>query len=120
MVANVLNMFRVEDLRIKVLFTLSMIFVYRLGCFVPAPGIDIDAIQLLKETTDENGGALAFLRLFSGGALTQFAIFALGIMPYITASIIMQILGLGNVLIIIGTGMKKVLRVIGWTILKGA
>ena len=41
-----------------------MIFIYRLGCFVPAPGIDIDAIQLLKETTDENGGALAFLRPF--------------------------------------------------------
>ena len=67
MAANVLNMFRVEDLRNKVLFTLGMIFIYRLGCFVPAPGIDIDAIQLLKETTDENGGALAFLRLFSGG-----------------------------------------------------
>ena len=93
MAASILNMFRVEDLRNKVLFTLGMLALYRVGCFVPAPGIDIDAIQLLKETTDENGGALAFLRLFSGGALTQFAIFALGIMPYITASIIMQILG---------------------------
>jgi preprotein translocase subunit SecY len=93
MAASILNMFRVEDLRNKVLFTLGMLALYRVGCFVPAPGIDIDAIQLLKESTDENGGALAFLRLFSGGALTQFAIFALGIMPYITASIIMQILG---------------------------
>ena len=53
MAANVLNMFRVEDLTNKVLFTLSMIFIYRLGGFIPAPGIDIDAIQLLKETTDE-------------------------------------------------------------------
>ena len=93
MAASILNMLRVEDLRNKVLFTLGMLALYRVGSFVPAPGIDIDAIQLLKETTDENGGALAFLRLFSGGALTQFAIFALGIMPYITASIIMQILG---------------------------
>ena len=62
MAANVLNMFRVADLRNKVLFTLSMIFIYRLGCFIPAPGIAIDAIQLLKETTDENGGALRFYR----------------------------------------------------------
>jgi preprotein translocase subunit SecY len=90
---KVLNMFRVEDLRNKILFTLSMLVLYRVGSFIPAPGIDIDAIQVLRDRTDESGGALAFLRLFSGGALTQFAIFALGIMPYITASIIMQILG---------------------------
>jgi preprotein translocase subunit SecY len=91
--ATVLNMFRVRDLRNKIFFTLFMLGLYRVGAYIPAPGIDIDAIQLLRESTDENGGALAFLRLFSGGALTQFAIFALGIMPYITGSIIMQILG---------------------------
>ena len=91
--ASILNVFRVEDLRNKILFTLSMLVLYRVGTHIPAPGIDIDAIQVLRQRTDETGGALAFLRLFSGGALTQFAIFALGILPYITASIIMQILG---------------------------
>ena len=93
MAGNVLNMFRVTDLRNKILFTLGIIGLYRIGAFIPAPGIDIDAIQLLRQRSEETGGALAFLRLFSGGALTQFAIFALGILPYITASIIMQILG---------------------------
>jgi preprotein translocase subunit SecY len=91
--ATVLNMFRVRDLRNKIFFTLLILGMYRVGAYIPAPGIDIDAIQVLRDSTDENGGALAFLRLFSGGALTQFAIFALGIMPYITGSIIMQILG---------------------------
>jgi preprotein translocase subunit SecY len=84
-------MFRVVDLRNKILFTLLMIAVYRLGSFIPAPGIDINAVQQLKEQADQ-GGVLGFLQLFSGGALTQFAIFALGIMPYITSSIIIQIL----------------------------
>ena len=91
--SSILNVFRVEDLRNKILFTLSMLVLYRVGTHIPAPGIDIDAIQVLRDRTDETGGALAFLRLFSGGALTPFAIFALGILPYITASIIMQILG---------------------------
>ena len=91
--ASILNVFRVEDLRNKIAFTLAMLVLYRIGTHIPAPGIDIDAIQVLRDRTDEEGGTLAFLRLFSGGALTQFAIFALGILPYITASIIMQILG---------------------------
>ncbi len=86
------NMFKVPDLRNKILFTLLIIGLYRLGSFIPAPGIDVDAVQLLRDRTAE-GGILQLLGLFSGGALTQFAIFALGIMPYITASIIMQILG---------------------------
>jgi preprotein translocase subunit SecY len=84
-------MFRVVDLRNKILFTLLMIAVYRLGSFIPAPGVDINAVEQLKEQADQ-GGVLGFLQLFSGGALTQFAIFALGIMPYITSSIIIQIL----------------------------
>jgi len=69
-----------------------IIAIYRLGAFVPAPGVDIEAVQLLRDEANQ-GGILAFMQLFSGGALTQFAVFALGIMPYITASIIMQILG---------------------------
>ncbi len=93
MLNRVLNMFRIPDLRNKILFTLAMIGVYRLGAFIPAPGVDIDAVQLLRDQANSAGGILGFVQLFSGGALTQFAIFALGIMPYITASIIMQVLG---------------------------
>src|SRR5687767_8826035 len=84
-------MFRVPDLRNKILFTLMMLAIYRLGSHVPVPGIDLSAVKALQEQAKE-GGVLSFLQLFSGGALTQFAVFALGIMPYITSSIIMQIL----------------------------
>jgi len=86
------NIYRVPDLRNKVLFTIFMIVIYRFGAYLPVPGIDVTALKTLKDSAQQ-GGVLAFLQLFSGGALTQFAIFALGIMPYITASIIMQILG---------------------------
>ncbi|MEI7593545.1 MAG: preprotein translocase subunit SecY [Actinomycetes bacterium] len=92
MLSSLRNIFRVPDLRNKVLFSLLMILVYRFGAYVPVPGIDVSALQTLKDQAAQ-GGVLAFLQLFSGGALTQFAVFALGIMPYITASIIMQILG---------------------------
>ncbi len=92
MISNLKNIFKVADLRNKVLFTLLMIALYRLGAHLPTPGIDVAALKQLKSSAD-TGGILAFLKLFSGGALTNFAIFALGIMPYITASIIMQILG---------------------------
>ena len=92
MLNSMLNMFRVPDLRNKILLTLGLLVLYRLGAHIPAPGVDLDAVQLLREQA-EQGGVLAFLQLFSGNALTQFAIFALGIFPYITASIIMQILG---------------------------
>jgi preprotein translocase subunit SecY len=86
------NMFRVVDLRNKILFTLGMLALYRLGSYVPAPGIDLDAIASLKRQSEESGGVLAYLQLFSGAGLTNFAVFALGVMPYITSSIIMQIL----------------------------
>ena len=92
MLSRVLNMFRVADLRNKIIFTLAIIGLYRLGSFVPAPGVDVEAVQGLRDTANQ-GGILAYMQLFSGGALTQFAVFALGIMPYITSSIIMQILG---------------------------
>ena len=85
------NIFKVADLRNKVLFTLFMLVLYRVGCFLPVPGIDQDAVNSIGEQARE-GGVLAFLQLFSGQALTQFSFFALGIMPYITSSIIMQIL----------------------------
>ena len=92
MLSSLRNMFRVGDLRNKILFTLAIIAIYRLGSFIPAPGIDLDQIQALKRQTEESGGVLAYLQLFSGAGLTNFAIFALGVMPYITSSIIMQVL----------------------------
>ncbi|MEY2435441.1 MAG: preprotein translocase subunit SecY [Acidimicrobiaceae bacterium] len=91
MLASLKNVFKVPDLRNKVLFTLLMLALYRLGSHIPVPGIDLGAVKQLQDEA-KNGGVLSFLQLFSGGALTQFAVFALGIMPYITSSIIMQIL----------------------------
>ncbi|HEX2384528.1 MAG TPA: preprotein translocase subunit SecY [Acidimicrobiales bacterium] len=84
-------MFKVPDLRNKIVFTLLMLALYRFGSHVPVPGIDLGQVKQLQEQAKQ-GGVLSFLQLFSGGALTQFAVFALGIMPYITSSIIMQIL----------------------------
>ena len=85
------NVLKIPELRNKLLFTLFMIALYRLGAHVPVPGIDLATLKDLQERA-KSGGALGFLQTFSGGAITQFAVFALGIMPYITSSIIMQIL----------------------------
>src|SRR6185312_11259881 len=84
------NIFRVPDLRKRVLFTLAMLAVYRLGSHIPTPGINTDALQ--KAFEQQSGGLLGFYDLFSGGNLRRLTIFALGIMPYITASIILQLL----------------------------
>jgi preprotein translocase subunit SecY len=85
------NVFKISELRNKLLFTLLMIALYRLGSHVPVPGIDLAQLKELQAKRDQSG-VLSLLQTFSGGAITQFAVFALGIMPYITASIIMQIL----------------------------
>ena len=82
------NAFRIPDLRAKILFTLSMIALYRIGSFIPVPGVDVAFIEQQVGAV----GALGMLNLFTGGALETFSMFALGIMPYITASIIMQLL----------------------------
>ncbi|HEY7647715.1 MAG TPA: preprotein translocase subunit SecY, partial [Methylomirabilota bacterium] len=92
MFANLKNVLKIPDLRNKVLFTLGMVALYRLGANIPVPGIDLGQVAQLQEQA-ETQGAIGFLNLFSGGALSSFAVFALGIMPYITASIIMQVLG---------------------------
>jgi preprotein translocase subunit SecY len=89
--SNLANMFRVPDLRNKVLFTVLIIAVYRLGSNIPCPGIDFNQVQSLVSASSK-AGVLGLLNLFSGGALTKFAVFGLGIMPYITASIIIQLL----------------------------
>ena len=91
MLASLRNMFKIPDLRNKILFTLMMIAIYRFGAHLPVPGIDLGSLKDLQSRANQ-GGVLSFLQVFSGGAITQFAVFALGIMPYITSSIIMQIL----------------------------
>ena len=83
------NIFRVAELRRRVLFTLGMLAVYRLGVFVSTPGVDRIA---MRKVVASQGGLLGLFNLFSGGALEQLSIFALGIMPYVSASIILQLL----------------------------
>lgn len=91
MLASLKNIFKVPELRNKVLFTVFVMAIYRFGAYLPVPGVDLQQVKALTEQAQQ-GGVLAFLQLFSGGALTRFSLFALGIMPYITSSIIMQIL----------------------------
>ena len=92
MLANLKNIFKVPDLRNKIFFTMGCVAFYRVGAAVRVPGIDNEAVDQLRSIA-RSQGAIGFLNLFSGGAFESFAIFALGIMPYITASIIMQVLG---------------------------
>ncbi|UNK46777.1 preprotein translocase subunit SecY [Arthrobacter sulfonylureivorans] len=84
--------FRTPDLRRKLLFTLGIMTIYRVGVFIPAPGVDYGNVQQCLALGNTSGGLYQFVNLFSGGALLQVSIFALGIMPYITASIIVQLL----------------------------
>jgi preprotein translocase subunit SecY len=84
------NIFNVPDLRKRVLFMLAMLAIYRIGAFIPTPGVDFEALQIFF--TENQGTVLGFLNLFSGGNFSMMTIFALGIMPYITASIILQLL----------------------------
>ncbi len=87
---SLVNAWKLPELRAKVLFTAAMIAIYRFGAHVPVPGINLDALEELF--SQGSAGVLGFLDLFSGGALKRVTLFALGIMPYITASIIMQLL----------------------------
>src|SRR5438309_9064653 len=84
------NIFRIPDLRKRILFTLALLAVYRLGGHIPTPGINADKLQQFFQ--QNRGTFLGFVDLFSGGQLRKLTIFALGIMPYITASIILQLL----------------------------
>ncbi|HLH07066.1 MAG TPA: preprotein translocase subunit SecY [Terriglobales bacterium] len=90
MLEKLANIFRVPDLRKRILFTLAMLAVYRLGGHIPTPGINADLLQQFFQ--QNQGTMLGFVDLFSGGMLRRLTIFALGIMPYITASIILQLL----------------------------
>jgi preprotein translocase subunit SecY len=90
MFAWLANAWRVPELRNRLLFTAMILAFYRLGSWIPAPGVDPEQIERYLDS--QSGGILTLLNIFSGGALSQFALFALGIMPYVTASIIIQLL----------------------------
>ena len=94
MLSAFVNAFRTPDLRRKLLFTIGIIAIYRLGANIPSPGVSYDRVQrcIGVATESDQNGAFTLLNLFSGGALLQLSVFALGIMPYITASIIMNLL----------------------------
>jgi preprotein translocase subunit SecY len=91
MLKTILNAFSVADIRKKLAFTAAMLALYRLGSYIPAPGVDTNAVKEISENFG-GSGVLGFLNLFSGGSLSRLSLFALGIMPYITASIILQLL----------------------------
>jgi preprotein translocase subunit SecY len=91
MMESIKSIFEIPDLRKRILFTLGMLAVYRLGAFIPTPGINAQAFEQLFNQL--GGGLFGLLAMFSGGSLRRLTIFALGIMPYITASIILQLLG---------------------------
>src|SRR6201991_3266089 len=90
MLQTILNAFSVPEIRKKLMFTAAILALYRLGAYIPSPGVQPDAINGLDNVGGSN--ILGFLNLFSGGSLSRLSIFALGIMPYITASIILQLL----------------------------
>jgi preprotein translocase subunit SecY len=95
MIKSLLNIFRVPELRNKVLFTFFMLLIYRIGFWVPLPGVDQQAMQQIAKNQDDSSAAgrmASYVSIFSGGSLTQSSIFSLGIMPYISSSIIFQLL----------------------------
>jgi preprotein translocase subunit SecY len=91
MLSTILSAFQVADIRKKILFTAAMLLIYRLGSHIPVPGINLKAVSSLQQQLG-GAGILGLLNTFSGGGLARIALFALGIMPYITASIILQLL----------------------------
>lgn len=91
MISTILKAFTVPEIRKKLAFTAALLALYRLGAHIPAPGINSEAVEQIQQNFSD-GGILNFLNIFSGGGLSRIALFALGIMPYITASIILQLL----------------------------
>ena len=89
-IETIKNIWRIEDLRVRILITLLFVAIYRFGSFVVLPGIDPGRLAKLQEQTSE--GLMSLLNMFSGGAFSNASIFALGIMPYISASIVIQLL----------------------------
>ena len=91
-IETIKNIFKIEELRKRLGYTLALILVYRLGCFIVMPGIDTQMLAQLQTTTQE--GLVGLLNMFSGGAFGNASVFALGVMPYISASIVIQLLGM--------------------------
>ena len=91
-IETIKNIFKIEELRTRLGYTFLLILVYRLGCFIVLPGIDTTMLAQLKSTTQQ--GLVGLLNMFSGGAFGNASIFALGVMPYISASIVIQLLGM--------------------------
>ncbi len=91
MLKTILNAFSVADIRKKIAFTAAILLLYRFGAYIPAPGVDVNAVKEIEDNFS-GSGILSFLNTFSGGSLSRLSLFALGIMPYITASIILQLL----------------------------
>ena len=91
-IETIQNIFKIEELRKRLVYTFLLILVYRLGCFIVLPGIDATMLAKLQNTTSE--GLVGLLNMFSGGAFGNASIFALGVMPYISASIVIQLLGM--------------------------
>jgi len=87
-----INIWSIEDLRTRLLITIAFCAIYRFGSFIVLPGVDTEALQGLRQQTE--GGLMSLLDMFSGGAFSKASVFALGIMPYISASIVMQLLGI--------------------------
>lgn len=92
MFSTVSNIFRVQELRRRIIFTVLAVVVYRVGSHIPTPGVDPQALLTFLSNSQGSGGLLTIMDLFSGGALFRFSVLALGIMPYISSSIIMQLL----------------------------
>ncbi|MCR4425413.1 MAG: preprotein translocase subunit SecY, partial [Firmicutes bacterium] len=94
MIAAVVNAFRVPDLRKKILYTAFLLFIYRLGSFIPVPGVDASRVvaEFERAAGAAGAGLLSLLDMFAGGALSRFTVFALNVGPYITASIVMELL----------------------------
>ncbi|MGH2955823.1 MAG: preprotein translocase subunit SecY [Solirubrobacterales bacterium] len=91
MLQTIANAFSVPDIRRKLLFTAAILALYRLGAYIPSPGVDANTIKEIEQNF-QGSNILGFLNLFSGGSLSRLSLFALGIMPYITASIILQLM----------------------------
>ncbi len=92
LIQTIRNIYKIEDLRKRIAYTLGIILIYRFGSYVTLPGIDPNQLAVLQDQTE--GGLLGLLNMFSGGAFSNASIFALGIMPYISASIVVQLLGM--------------------------
>ena len=92
MIDALLNIFRIPDLRKRVLFTFGILAILQIGKYIPIPGIDPLALEKFSQSSSSGGGLFSLIDLFAGGAFSNVSIFALGIMPYISASIILQLL----------------------------